>query len=74
MSGPQRKTEMVEKLEEVDMTQEKINYAIIKNAVNIIAVVNAANPDKIIDLLSKYLWEPEEVDGIKESSGEMVIS
>ena len=47
--------------------------AIVKNAINIIALACAANSGKITDLLAEYLFSQEEVELIKKSTGERSI-
>lgn len=49
------------------MTKNEIEYAVIKNTVSILAVMCAANPNKIIDLLTGYLWDEEEAGAIKNT-------
>jgi len=56
------------------MDKKQIEYAVIKNAINTLAVVCTANKDKIIDILTGYLWDEEEAGGIKQSSGEFKTS
>ena len=55
------------------MDKQKIEYAIISNAVDILSVQCSGNRDKIIDLLTGYLWDEEEASGIKESTGKFEI-
>ncbi len=55
------------------MTKDEIEYAVIKNAVATLAVLCAGNEDKIIDLLTGYLWCEEEAGEIKESDGKYKI-
>lgn len=54
--------------------EEERDYKIIKNAVNILSITCCANPDKIIELLTGYLWDEEEVGEIKRSSIEFPCS
>lgn len=55
------------------MTKQDIEYAVIKNLVRALAVICAANPEPIIDLLTGYLWDDEEAEGIKKSTGNYEI-
>lgn len=55
------------------MDKEKTEYAVISNAVNILSVVCSGNREKIIDLLTGYLWDEEEAGGIKKSTGKFEI-
>jgi hypothetical protein len=55
------------------MTQQETEYAICKSAVAILAVQCTGLEDKIIDLLTGYLWDEEEAKGIKASSGKFEI-
>ena len=52
------------------MNKQDIEYAVIKNIVKVLAVMCTANPEKIIDILTGYLWDEEEAGYIKRSSGE----
>jgi hypothetical protein len=51
------------------MTTKDIEYAVIKNVVRILATMCTADEDKIIDLLTGYLWDEEEAGRIKRSNG-----
>ena len=51
------------------MTKKDIEYAVIKNVLNVLAVMCAANVNKIVDLLTGYLWDEEEAGEIKRSDG-----
>ena len=51
------------------MTKEEVEYAAIKNAIRIIAVMCAASEDKIIDCLTGYCFDEEEAGDIKRSDG-----
>jgi hypothetical protein len=53
--------------------ENKAEYAVIKNAVRTLCVVCAANEDKVIDLLTEYLWTQEEAGEIKRSDGRFDI-
>lgn len=55
------------------MDKKKTEYAIISNAVDILSVQCAGNRKKIIDLLTGYLWDEEEAEGIKKSTGKFEI-
>lgn len=55
------------------MTKEQIEHATIKNTVRTLSVMCAANEDKIVDLLTGYLWDEEEAGEIKKSSGKFEI-
>jgi len=48
------------------MTKEEIEYHTIAHLVSVLAVMYAANPEKIIDLLAAYLFIEEEARDIKE--------
>ncbi|MCP3966702.1 MAG: hypothetical protein GY718_10180 [Lentisphaerae bacterium] len=52
------------------MEQENIDYAVIKNAVKTLAIIREADPGRIIDLLTGYLWGKETADAIKKSNGD----
>jgi hypothetical protein len=56
------------------LTKEEIEYAVIANAVDTLSVLCAGDRDKIIDLLTGYLWGEEEASGIKKSSGKLEMS
>ena len=45
-------------------------YAVAKNAINILCVLCAANSDIVIDSLTGYLWDEEEASKIKARSEE----
>jgi len=47
------------------MTQEEMEYTIIRNSVSTLAALCAGSEEKIIDLLTGYLWDEEEAGGIK---------
>lgn len=49
--------------------QASIEYAVISNAVDTLSVMCAGNRDKIIELLTGYLWDEEEAGDIRSSSG-----
>ena len=51
------------------MTKKDIEFAVIHNTVSILAVMCGASKDKVVDLLTGYLWDEEEASGIKESDG-----
>lgn len=55
------------------MTKEEGEYAICKNAVSILAVQCAGCEEKIIDLLTGYLWDEEEAGHIKRSDGRFKV-
>ena len=55
------------------MTKENIEHATIKNTIRILSVMCSAKEDKIIDLLTGYLWDEEEAGDIKRSSGKFEI-
>lgn len=49
--------------------KKEIEYAVIKNMISSLAVMCAADEDKIIELLTGYLWDEEEAGSISRSSG-----
>lgn len=51
------------------MKQKDIDYAVIANVVNLLAVMCAANKDRIVEKLTGYLWDEEEAGEIKKSDG-----
>lgn len=53
----------------VIVDRKTIEYAAIKNAINILCVLCAANSNLVIDALVGILWDEEEASGIKDSSG-----
>ena len=53
------------------MTQDTINYAVLKGLVTILCTMCAADENKVIDLLTGYLWDKTEAEGIKKSSGKI---
>ena len=55
-----------------DEERKKFEFSIVKNAVNILALMCAANSDMIIDKLTGVLWDDEEAEGIKASTGVVV--
>ncbi len=55
------------------MTREEVEYAVIKNLVTALAVLCAANEDKIISLLTNYLWDEEEAGEIRSSDGKFKV-
>ncbi len=56
------------------MTKEDIDFAVAKNLVRALAVMCAADADKIIDLLTGYLWDEEEAGAIKRSDGKWKVT
>jgi hypothetical protein len=56
------------------LTKEEIEYAVIANAVDTLSILCAGDRDKIIDLLTGYLWDEEEASWIKKSSGKLVLT
>lgn len=58
---------------DITMTQKEIEYAVAKNLIKSLSLICAANPEKIIDLLTGYLWDEEEAGDVKRSSGDFVI-
>lgn len=50
--------------------EEERDYKIVRSAVNILAVTCAANPEKIIDKLTGYLWDEEEARELKRTGVE----
>jgi len=55
------------------MTKNEIDYAVVKNIVKALAVICAANHEKVVDKLTGYLWDEEEAGKIKRSNGDYVI-
>jgi len=55
------------------MQQPEIEYAVIKNVINILCVLCASNKDKVIDSLTGVLWDEEEAGMIKTSSGQFEL-
>jgi hypothetical protein len=55
------------------MTKKEIEYSVIKNTLRILCVMCAANVDKVIDILTGYLWDEEEAGEIKSASGDYDI-
>jgi hypothetical protein len=55
------------------MDKQEIEHAVISNAVDTLSVLCAGSRDKIIDLLTGYLWDEEEAGDIKASSGKFEI-
>ena len=51
------------------MKEDEREYAVIANAVGILSIMCAANRDKIVDLLTGYLWDEEEAGSIKRTDG-----
>lgn len=52
------------------MTENELEYAVVKNAIQILSLMCAGNVDKITDLLTGYLWDEEEAWQIKASDGQ----
>lgn len=55
------------------MDRKTIEYAVIKNTVNILCVLCAAHSNLVIDALTGILWDEEEAGNIKASSGKFEI-
>lgn len=51
------------------MSKEQQEYAVIKNAIQTISVLCAAEEDTVIDKLTGYLWDENEAEQIKKSDG-----
>ena len=49
--------------------KQQVEYAVIKNLVRTLSVMCASNEDKVIDLLTGYMWDEEEAGEIKKSDG-----
>ena len=49
------------------MKKEEVEYGIIAHLVSILALMCRANPEKIIDLLTEYLFDEEESGRIKQA-------
>jgi hypothetical protein len=47
--------------------KKKDEYIIISNIVSMLAIFCAASPEKIIQLLTGYLWDDEEAEGITDT-------
>jgi len=50
------------------MKQKEIEYAVIKNAINILCVLCAADRNTLINTLIGILWDQEEAFHIKAAS------
>jgi len=48
-------------------TKEEIEHGTIAHLVEILALMCAANPEKIIELLTGYLWDEEEAAQIEQA-------
>ena len=44
-----------------------LEYKAIANAIEIITVMCAGNSEKVVDLLTNYLWDESEAAGIKKA-------
>lgn len=55
------------------MNNKDIEYAIIANTIDTLSVLCAGDRDKIVDLLTGYLWDAEEAGGIKQSDGKFTF-
>ncbi len=51
---------------------EKQEYAVVNNAVSILASMCAGDTTKIIDLLTGYLWDEEEAGELKHASKQKI--
>lgn len=49
--------------------EAKIQYGIIKTAIHILALQCSADENKVIDLLTGYLWSEEDAGQIKSDDG-----
>ncbi len=49
------------------LTKEEIEYKVINNCISTLAVICTADFNKIMDLLTGYLWDEEEAGGIKRA-------
>jgi hypothetical protein len=47
--------------------KKKYEYILICNVISTLAIICAASPEKIIRILTGYLWDEEEAFGIKET-------
>lgn len=56
------------------MDKREIEYAVISNCINTLSVVCAGDRNKIIDILTGYLFDEEEAGSIKRSSGKFKIN
>lgn len=54
------------------MDQKEIDYAVISNALELLSVMCVGNKDKVVDLLTGYLWDEEEAGRIKNSDGKRI--
>lgn len=55
------------------MDIKKTEIAIISNAIDILSVSCSGHRDKVIDLLTGYLWDKDEAGEIRASSGRFEI-
>lgn len=51
------------------MTQNEIDKAVVRGLIRVLCTICAANEEKTIDILTGYLWDGEEAEEIKRSSG-----
>lgn len=56
------------------MKQDQIDYAVIKNAIRTLCVICAGDENKVIEILTGYLFDEEEAGRIKQSTGTFVMS
>ena len=54
------------------MSQEKREMAAVKSTVKTLAALCAADDEKIIDLLTGYLWDKEEAEKLKRASVDFI--
>lgn len=55
------------------MNHDSIELAVIKNSIRTLCVVCAGDENKLIDLITGYLWDEEEASDIKRSSGQFDV-
>lgn len=51
------------------MNSELRDHAVIKNSINILCILCAADSNIVIDALTGILWDEEEAGKIKDSKG-----
>lgn len=50
------------------MDSSEAEYKAVAHLVSALGFMSASNPDKIVDLLTGYLWDEEEAGEIKKST------
>ena len=51
--------------------EKQDTYRMARNLIDNLSILCAAHPDKIIDLLTPYLWDEEEAVNIKRTTNEV---